>query len=133
MIEINLPNMPIPWTCKIGRGKMYNPHSKELALWRWQVKALYRGDPIPGYVNVELTFYFPPPNSASKKMKAKMLSGEIIPTSCDCTNLQKFCEDAIKNILFTDDRNVAFISSRKLYGSKENVLIRVWPHDANHS
>lgn len=55
-----------------------------------------------------------------------MLQGEIIPTHVDCTNCQKFSEDCLKGIVITDDRNVAKISSEKLYADKGKILIKVW-------
>jgi len=89
-------------------------------------QCLHRDVQIPGYVVVDFVFYFPIPISTSAKKKALMLAGEILPTSCDCTNLQKFYEDCIKDILISDDRNVAQISSKKLYGDKAKVLIKVF-------
>jgi Holliday junction resolvase RusA-like endonuclease len=71
-------------------------------------------------------FVFPFPKSASKAKKEKMKAGEIIPTKCDCTNLQKLYEDCLKGIVITDDRNVVYVSSFKLYGEKGRVQIKVY-------
>lgn len=54
-----------------------------------------------------------------------MLDGDIIPTKGDCTNYQKLYEDCLKKIVITDDRNVEVIGSRKLYGEKGQVTIKV--------
>lgn len=54
-----------------------------------------------------------------------MLKGEILPTSCDCTNLQKLYEDCLKGIVIKDDRKVAKIFSEKVYGEKEGVFIQI--------
>lgn len=130
MITLNLPNIPIPWSpSRITSRGAFNPRAKEKNFTRWQVKSMYREIPIQGYVVIEFLFVFPVPNSTSKKKKDLMLSGQILPTSCDCTNLQKFMEDCIKDILITDDRNVAKISSEKIYGNKEKILIKVWNLD----
>jgi Holliday junction resolvase RusA-like endonuclease len=70
------------------------------------VKSMYAEKPLDGFVALQMTFYEPPPASASKKMKERMLSGEIRPTRCDNTNMQKFYEDCLQNIVFLDDRFV---------------------------
>jgi Holliday junction resolvase RusA-like endonuclease len=128
MIKIEIPTLPIPWAApKMTRsGFVYDIRSKEKKWLRWNVKQLYTDQAIQGYVVIDFTFYFPVPSYVSKKKKALMLAGEIIPTSSDCTNLQKLSEDCVKNIIITDDRNVAQITSRKLYGEKENIIIKIW-------
>jgi Holliday junction resolvase RusA-like endonuclease len=55
-----------------------------------------------------------------------MLAGRVIPTRCDCTNLQKLYEDCLKGLIITDDRNVAKIFSEKLYGEKDEIIIKVY-------
>jgi len=62
-------------------------------------------------------------------MKERMLSGEIRPTRCDNTNMQKFYEDCLKNIVFMDDRYVYKNISEKLYGDKGKILIQVFSMD----
>lgn len=128
MIQIELPNIPVPWTAsRITTRGSFNPKGKEKNFTRWQIKSIYREDPIPGYVVLDFVFFMRIPHSASKRDRVKMLAGEIIPTNVDATNCQKFYEDCLKQIIITDDRNVAKISSEKLYGDKEKILIRVWP------
>jgi Holliday junction resolvase RusA-like endonuclease len=73
-----------------------------------------------------MIFHFKPPESASKKRKIEMLAGKEIPTKKDCTNMQKLYEDCLKKIVVNDDRNVAKISSEKLYAEKDEVIIKVW-------
>ncbi len=129
MILIELPNIPIPWApSRITNKGAFSPRAKEKNFTRWQIKSIYRNDPIAGYVVLNFLFIFPIPNSASKAEKEAMLSGEIIPTKSDCTNLQKFSEDCLKGIVITDDRNVAKISSEKIYGEKEKVVIKIWEY-----
>ena len=130
MIELDLPNNPTAWaSSKIGKKGHFNPKGKEKAFSRWQIKALYRENPIEGYVVVDLVFFFPIPNSTSKKQRALMLSGELVPTHVDATNCQKFTEDCLKGIVFNDDRYVSKICSEKLYAEKGKILIKVWPRE----
>lgn len=127
MIQIELPNIPVAWAAaRVSAKGSYNPKAAQKNFTRWQIKSLYRKDPLQGYYVIEMTFYFPVPLSASKKEKEKMLAGEIIPTCIDATNAQKFYEDCLKKIVITDDRYVAKISSEKLYGNKEKILIKVF-------
>jgi len=84
---------------------------------------------LKGYFVIEFVFAFPIPNSTTKKEKEKMLAGEIIPTGCDCTNLQKFYEDCLKNIIIPDDRYVAKITSEKLYRNKECIFVKIYTLD----
>lgn len=128
MIRIEIPTLPIPWAAPrmTRNGHIYDVRSKEKTWLKWHVKQFYKHEVVPGYVVVDFTFIFPPPASATKKKKALMLAGEIIPTSSDCTNLQKLTEDCIKNIIISDDRNVAKITSEKLYGEKEQIIIKIW-------
>jgi Holliday junction resolvase RusA-like endonuclease len=95
-------------------------------LTQWLIKNSFKGIRLDGFVVLELLFLEPVPASASKKDKALMLAGEIIPTRCDNTNMQKFCEDCLKDIVFQDDRYVAKNISSKLYGDKGKTLVKVW-------
>lgn len=58
-----------------------------------------------------------------------MLDGEILPTNCDCTNLQKFYEDCLKNIVIKDDRYVVKITSEKLYRDKGCIFMKIYTLD----
>ena len=130
MIEIRIDLEPVPWAAAtITRCGAFDKRWREKRLSIKFLNANYGHlhSPIPGYVVVDLTFCLPVPKSSSKKKQALMLEGKIFPTKCDTTNLQKFAEDCIKNILITDDRNVVQISSRKLYGKDPHTLIKVWP------
>ena len=73
-----------------------------------------------------MVFCEPIPASTPKRKREDMLSGIIRPTRCDTTNLQKYYEDCLKNILFEDDRLVAKNISEKLYADKGKILITVF-------
>ncbi len=127
MIEIEVPIRPTPWTApKMGKRGAFNPRGKDKNFARWLIKNAYRGEPIQGYIALEILFIEEPPMSASKKDKARMLLNEIRPTRCDLTNCVKFIEDCLKNIVFNDDRFVVKNISEKIYGKKEKILIKVY-------
>ena len=128
MIELEIPGIPVPWSAPSikRRAKWYSKHSNHKIFTQWQIKSLYRGKPLTGFVVVEYTFIEPPPASASKKTKQLMLDGTVPPARCDVTNLIKFMEDCLKNIVFLDDRYVAKNIGEKLYGTKGKILIKIW-------
>jgi len=127
MIEIKIPWKAVSWLApKQNRGRVYDTRAAEKRAARLCIKSQYDAWPLSGYIIIQFTFLFKPPVSASKKRKAKMLAGEIIPTHVDCTNCQKLYEDCLKKIVIYDDRNVAEISSKKLYADKEMIIIKIW-------
>lgn len=134
MLHFELDMEPISWVpSRVCRTHTYNPRAKEktqtIKELIWRMPILQR--PIKGYVVLELEFIFKPPKSASKRKKQQMLDLEIYPTQKDCTNMQKFIEDCLKNVAFEDDRYVVDVRSRKRYGQvKEGkILINVYSID----
>lgn len=126
MITIEIPLEPVPWTAaRLSRGRAYDPKEKDKRAARWHVSDQYHDEPLRGYVSLFFHFIFTPPKSASKKRTSDMLAGLIIPTKGDCTNYQKLYEDCLKKIVIEDDRNVEVIGSRKLYGEKGRVIIKI--------
>jgi len=127
MIEISVPFPPTPWQAPKRSGRMfYDSKEPEKRAVRFFIRAAYSYNPLTDYTALEFKFIFKPPSSASNKKKDQMLAGEIIPTRCDCTNLQKLYEDCLKGIVIDDDRKVAKIFSEKIYGEKDEVRIRVF-------
>ena len=130
MIVITIPLDPVPWAVpRLSRGHCYDPREKDKRAIRWLIKQQYAAEPIKDYVSLFFEFVFKPPASASKKRRIQMLDGDIIPTKGDCTNYQKLYEDCLKKIVITDDRNVEVIGSRKLYGEKGQVTIKILNRD----
>jgi Holliday junction resolvase RusA-like endonuclease len=126
MIELHIPLRPIPWApARVSHHRTYDIRSDDKKCARTFIRLQFQKPPIPDYTVIKFKFSFEPPKSATKKMRARMLSGEVIPTSCDCTNLQKLYEDCLKEIVIEDDRKVAKIFSEKLYEEKEGIFIKV--------
>ena len=126
MIILELPVDPISWAApRLSRGYTYDLREADKRAIRYLVKQQYALEPIDGFVSLFFQFIFKCPESASKKRKTDMLQGKIIPTRSDCTNCQKLFEDCLKKIVINDDRNVEVIGSRKLYGEKGHVTIKI--------
>lgn len=130
-IKIEIHETPVPWTASriSSRGK-WDPRGKNKITSKWLVKiALQKIEasvPLHGYIVLSMVFYEPIPASTPKSKRAGMLDGSIRPTRCDTTNLQKYYEDCLKNILFDDDRFVVKNISEKLYADKGKILITVF-------
>lgn len=130
MIQIELYGRPVPWSTPGGSGKVrYNPRAAEKEQTRWQIKSQYRQIPIQGAVALFFKFWFAIPPKTSSIRKHQMLNGIIIPQHCDVTNLQKFYEDCLKDIVITDDRYTAEVKSSKRYAEKPGVLITIYSWD----
>lgn len=90
-----------------------------------QVAAVaWAGRPLLRERAVELTiiFYREPPASASKRLRAQMLAGELKPISKpDCTNYAKAFEDGLKGIVIADDALVTDLVVRKRYATAARV------------
>lgn len=83
--------------------------------------------PITGALELSFTACFPAPKSASKKARAKMLSGEICHTvKPDLDNLAKQLKDAMTRMRFWhDDRQVVCLRCSKRYAEKPGWIVRV--------
>ena len=128
MLSLEIETDPVPWSAPVilRNGLSYNPKNKQKQWTILQVKSLYKDKPIPGFVVVDMLFREKIPKSTPKKNIPSMLAGRVRPTRCDTSNLYKFYEDCIKNILFEDDRFVAKNISEKIYGEKGAVSIKVY-------
>lgn len=126
MLEIN--HDPVPWAAHKGYGRRaYNPRFKEKQFYQWQIRAQYnRMEPIQGPVRLVCTFHMPIPKGISKTRKNQMLNGILHHiTKPDCSNLIKFCEDTLKEIVISDDNQVVEIETRKIYSERPRTVILV--------
>lgn len=95
---------------------------------KWQLRSQYREEPLGCPVSVDITFYLPIPQSASKPKQRQMLHGVLHHISKpDIDNLQKFVLDCLNGIVIEDDRRVIEIRARKIYSTKPGTLIRIMP------
>ena len=82
--------------------------------------------PASGPVVVHWQFIRPFPKSASKAQLRQMRSGLMVPvTRPDCSNYQKFFEDAFTGYLWHDDSQIVTYTGCKRYGEVEGVCIHV--------
>ena len=82
--------------------------------------------PFAAPVSLHLMARFVPPRSASKKMRAAMLAGDVVPgKKPDLSNILKACEDGMNGIVYTDDALIVRIVADKRYAETAGVDVIV--------
>lgn len=78
-------------------------------------------------VSIEINAYIEVPKSTSKKKKAEMLGGEILPTKKpDVDNIIKVVLDALNQVLYVDDKQVIMCSIHKAYSTEEYLQVSAY-------
>ena len=112
-----------------GQGRAYNSQQTEEGLLLWEVRNQYKGAPLDGPLHVTFRFYFTPPKSASKKLRADMLAQRVMHTKKpDCSNLNKFYEDVMNGYVWIDDCQIITTTVEKYYGETDRTEIYVIPY-----
>ena len=79
---------------------------------------------LNGPIIAQITAYMPIPKSESKKKKAAMEAGLILPTSrLDLDNICKAILDALNKIAYDDDGQIVELHARKLYSDTPRAEI----------
>ena len=126
MIAIEIPFEPVPWAApQYAHRHVYDKREADKRAIRYLVREQYKGPVLNEYVFLEFLFGISIPKSTSKKNRMLMLVHEIIPTRCDCTNLQKLFEDCLKGIVIKDDRMAEIVLSAKIYSEKPFMNVQV--------
>ena len=98
-------------------------HETKIAL---VYKSIYHGvcfeKGVP--LRMETDFYIKIPQSASKKARARMESGEERPTkkSLDVDNCGKLVADALNGVAYHDDSQIVEMAARKFYGEPRTEI-----------
>ncbi len=119
-----------PRVCRInGQSVTYTPR-QTIEYENW-VRASYtavsraffeKNEPL----EISILAFFSIPQSASKKLKKMMLTGEVLPTKKpDCDNLIKIILDALNGVCFHDDSQVCRIYFEKMYAEKPCVKVKI--------
>lgn len=75
---------------------------------------------------VELRFYFPVPQSASKKFKLKAISGMTpVAKRPDLDNLIKSVLDPLNTIFWTDDKLIVELTAKKYYSEPPRIEVMI--------
>ncbi len=120
------PQQQTRWSCKCKQGHAYNPSKKDLEHMQWQIKPFAPSSPLSGPVELTIAFFFPIPKSASKALRLQMLNRVILPDKKpDADNLAYLVTNALKEIVYDDDRRVVAQHIYKFYGPEPKVIVRV--------
>ena len=98
-------------------GRHYTP--KKTVDYEKKIRACYSiqgGKRFEGAVFVGVTAYMPIPKNTTKKERALIEAGELLPTKKpDVDNVLKVVLDALNGIAYDDDKQVTRSLSRKRY------------------
>lgn len=120
--SLNIKATPVPWAAHKGFGKRaYNPRRAEREEVQWLLKDQWKMEPIKEALRLTFFFFLPLP----KKERNKYDYMPCHTRKPDCTNLQKFMEDALKGIVFKDDSQVISVESHKYWTDKEEGMTKV--------
>ena len=129
-ITFTVEGVPVPWARAGSRGKRrYTPAS--MAVYKLCVgmearMAMKAGEPSRGPVEIRYSFGLPVPKSWSKKDRAAALRSDIFPTvKPDLDNLEKLISDALKQIVYDDDKQICDSYTTKRYSGRAGVTVTV--------
>lgn len=133
MFLFEIAGIPVPQkqTRFIRRtGIAYNPSSKDIQQFQWQIRPYAPKDPLSGPIEMHLTFYLPVPQSTTRIKRIQMLNEVILPTKKpDFDNLAYLVTNALKGIVYCDDSQVTDCIIRKRYSDKPRTVLKIIPID----
>ena len=104
----------------------YDASAKDLKNLRLLLQAFAPPIPMSGSIYIDATFYLPTPKSTSKKKKSLMESGEIAHNKKpDLDNLSYLLTNAMKGLIYQDDRQIIEVHERKKYGLEPRIEVLV--------
>lgn len=106
----------------------YDPSKKDLEHIRWQIKPFAPKEPLCCPVELTIAFYFPIPKATSNVKRLAMINQVILPdVRPDEDNLAYIVTNALKNIVYDDDKRVCAKHVYKFYGKEPKTVIKVRP------
>ena len=136
MIVINIPGEPIgKGRPRLGKGHVHTPGKTRR--WEqvaaWEARRQYKGEPMEGPVGLTVYAEFRIPSSWPKWKREEAENGLVAHiVKPDGSNVLKAVEDALQNIVFRDDCQIASVMIDKWYG-EPGVTLEVRAIDTLHS
>jgi Holliday junction resolvase RusA-like endonuclease len=116
------------FTCPCGKGRCYDPSAKDKAQMQWQIKPFAPEVPLTGPIELTIAFFIPIPKGVSKAVREQMINRVILPDKKpDEDNLAYLVTNALKEIVYDDDKRVCAKHVYKFYGLEPKTVIRVRP------
>jgi Holliday junction resolvase RusA-like endonuclease len=133
MFQFSIPGIPVPqkqtrFACSCGRGHCYDPSAKDKQRIQWQIKPFAPIEPFTGPVEMTIVFFLPIPKGTSSANRAKMLNRTILPNKRpDEDNLAYLVTNALKEIVYADDKQICAKHVYKFYGEEPKTIIQIVP------
>jgi Holliday junction resolvase RusA-like endonuclease len=133
-IEMVLEGPPRTWQApRVTRKGAFSLNYQQKQADRWHIATQakeYIFLPLKEAVMIMLLFEMPLPGSTSKKMRQKMLNGEVQHVKkFDLDNMCKYTIDLLKKIVIADDNQVFDLKASKVYSENPKTIIRLYaPH-----
>ena len=125
MKVIEIEGKPIPLLrARAGKKGFYDPQLVAKRNFAYLVKEKFKREPIATGISLVLEFYFPMPKSWSKKKKNRMAYKEHTQTP-DTSNLIKFVEDALNEVVWEDDKLIFDLHAKKTWAEKGSTIIEI--------
>lgn len=106
----------------------YDPSKKDKERIQWQIRPTAPETPLSGPVELTIYFFMPIPKCASKAMRLQMINRVILPDKKpDEDNLAYLVTNALKEIVYDDDKRVCAKHVYKFYGEVPKTVIKVRP------
>lgn len=127
MIQFTLEINPVPQKrTRFGKGHAYNPSKNDMHFMQWQMKPFAPKEPLNGPLYVEYTFCFKIPEKTPIKKRNLMLNNVIKHiNNPDGSNCQYLIENAMKGIMYKDDRQICDYRVRKIWAESPRVIIKI--------
>lgn len=130
MILLRIDCDPVPWKAHGGFGRRsFSRTHEEKIYYQFHWKKQYEANfPLNCPVVTCYTFAFRVPHSLPAAKKAAMLAQKILHTKRpDTSNLVKFAEDTLKEIVIRDDNQVVSLEAKKIYAEESYTSIEITP------
>lgn len=114
-------NLYSPGEKNVEKVKRYLDYKEKIAII---ARSKYKGDPISGPVELNITFYLPIPPSWTKT-KQRDMDGQLHTSRPDRDNLEKGVCDALNKIVWKDDGQVCMGTTIKRYSREPRIEIEV--------
>jgi Holliday junction resolvase RusA-like endonuclease len=106
----------------------YDPSKMDKERIQWQIRPFAPSEPLKGAVELSITFFLPIPKSTSAMKRKQMINRVILPTvKPDEDNLAYLVTNALKEIVYDDDRQVCVKHVYKYYSDTPKTVITVKP------
>lgn len=128
LFGIPVPQKQTRYSTRNGYTRCYDPSSKDKAQIQWQVRPLAPEQPLSCPVELTIAFFMPIPKQASKALRTQMINRVILPDKRpDEDNLAYLVTNALKEIVYDDDKRICAKHVYKFYGETPKTVIKVRP------